>query len=115
METIKVAVPVAEGRLTAHFGHCAAFAVVDVDAETKKVLKTEELIPPPHEPGLLPKWLGERKVRLVIAGGMGRRAQELFQNGGITVVTGAPAHAPVELVTAYFAGTLQTGANGCDH
>jgi len=72
-------------------------------------------VPPPHEPGLLPPWLGQRNVNVIIAGGMGQRALTLFAQNGIQVVTGATAGSPEELVMAYLNGTLQTGANVCDH
>lgn len=51
---MKIAIPLAEGKLTMHFGHCASFALVDVDPQTKKIIKTEEVAAPPHQPGLLP-------------------------------------------------------------
>lgn len=115
METVKVAVPLAEGRLTTHFGHCASFAILTANKADRSIVSKEEVVPPPHEPGLLPRWLGEREVQLIIAGGMGTRAQELFNQRGIAVVTGAPCLTPEELVDQYLSGTLRTGANGCSH
>jgi hypothetical protein len=52
---MKFAIPIADGKLTAHFGHCKEFAMVEV--EEKQILNTEMLDPPPHEPGVLPRWL----------------------------------------------------------
>ena len=110
---MKIAIPTADGTLAMHFGHCENFTIVDV--EDNKITGTSEHVPPPHEPGVLPKWLGEMKVDVIIAGGMGQRAQQLFAANNIKVVVGAPA-APVEqLVKDYLAGTLQTGSNVCDH
>jgi predicted Fe-Mo cluster-binding NifX family protein len=54
-------------------------------------------------------------VNVVIAGGMGSRAQMLFTQNGIDVIIGATAGGPEEIVTAYLNGSLQTGANICDH
>ena len=71
--------------------------------------------PPPHEPGLLPRWLGEKGVNLIIAGGMGQRAVSLFNEQGIKVLTGAPQLALEELVAHYINQTLITGDNVCDH
>ena len=51
---MKIAIPLAEGKLTTHFGHCASFAMIDVDTETKKILKREDIAAPEHQPGLLP-------------------------------------------------------------
>ena len=57
---MRIAIPLADGKLAMHFGHCERFALVDVDPTEKKILKREDIAAPPHEPGLLPKWLAER-------------------------------------------------------
>ena len=114
-DKIKIAIPTAAGRLCQHFGHCEQFAILEVDAESHAITARQLLTPPPHEPGVLPKWLQEQEVGLVIAGGMGQRAQQLFAEKGIRVVVGAPVESPETLVTQYLAGTLATGENVCDH
>ncbi|MBN1917681.1 MAG: NifB/NifX family molybdenum-iron cluster-binding protein [Verrucomicrobia bacterium] len=112
---MKIAIPVANGKLALHFGHCEAFALIDVDPSTKTITKTETVEAPDHEPGLLPRWLHEQGATLIIAGGMGMRAQQLFVQNGIQVQVGAPCEPPEILVEAYLAGALQTGTNLCDH
>ncbi len=98
-----------------HFGHCAQFALIDADPAAGKVIRREDVEAPPHQPGLLPAWLAERGVQVVIAGGMGRRALGLFADRGIKVVVGVPADNPEKLVADYIAGTLRPGENVCDH
>jgi len=110
---MKIAIPLAEGRLTAHFGHAAEFAIIHV--ENQEIKKKELLPPPPHEPGVLPRWLHELGVGVIICGGMGQRALALFGENGIKVVTGAASLSPEELVRQYFTNTLVTGENVCDH
>ncbi|MBN1841018.1 MAG: P-loop NTPase [Deltaproteobacteria bacterium] len=110
---MKIAVPIAEGKLTAHFGHAAEFAIVHV--ENKEIKNKELLTPPAHEPGVLPIWLHELGVSVIIAGGMGQRALSLFGENGIKVLPGAPNLTPEELVQQYFSNTLVTGENVCDH
>lgn len=110
-----IAIPVAAGRLSLHFGHCEQFALVDVDNNTRRINGTTCLTPPPHEPGVLPRWLHEQGANVIIAGGMGRRAQDLFASNSIEVVVGAPADTPEAIVAAYLAGTLEAGQNVCDH
>ncbi len=110
---MKFAIPLAEGKLTAHFGHCREFALVDV--EDNEIKAKETLEPPPHEPGVLPRWLHELGTNVIIAGGMGARALDLFAQNGIKVLTGAPSLTPEELVQQYLNNTLQIGANVCDH
>ncbi len=112
---MKIAIPLVNGKLSMHFGHCETFALIDVDEENKKVTKTETLPPPPHEPGLLPRWLGEKGATMIIAGGMGQRAQDLFAEQNIGVVVGAPSGTPEEIVSAYLSGSLVSGSNTCDH
>ena len=110
---MKFAIPLAEGKLTAHFGHCREFALVDV--EDNEIKAKETLEPPPHEPGVLPRWLHELGTNVIIAGGMGARALDIFAQNGIKVLTGAPSLTPEELVQQYLNNTLQIGANVCDH
>jgi len=112
---MRIAIPLADGMLSMHFGHCEHFALVDVDLTEKKILKREDIEAPPHEPGLLPKWLAERGVNMIIAGGMGQRAQSLFAEQGIQVLVGAASETPENLISDYLAGTLRTGENICDH
>ena len=52
-----------------HFGHCERFALLDVDLDARAITVREDLTPPPHEPGVLPRWLAEQGVGLVLAGG----------------------------------------------
>ncbi len=111
---MKIAIPTANGKLAMHFGHCETFALVNVN-DDNTIAAIDTLQPPPHEPGVLPRWLGEQNVDIIIAGGMGQRAQQLFANQGIKVLVGAPAAPVKELVTSYLDGSLQTGANVCDH
>ena len=110
---LKIAIPVANGKLCMHFGHCESFVLLDT--EDKKILKSEEIEAPPHQPGLLPPWLAQKGVGLIIAGGMGQRAQNLFTEQNIKVIVGAPAESPELFVNKYFENNLQTGENACDH
>lgn len=112
---MKIAIPLADGRLAMHFGHCERFALIEADSEQKRILKRDDVAAPPHQPGLLPAWLAGRGANVIIAGGMGQRAQGLFAESGIKVVVGAPADVPERLVEAYLAGTLVSGDNVCDH
>lgn len=112
---MRIAVPLAEGKLSLHFGHCEKFALLDVDVQAKKILGRKDVDSPPHQPGLLPPWLAEQGVNLVIAGGMGQRALQIFQSHGIQVLVGASPEAPERIVGEYLAGTLKSGGNVCDH
>ncbi len=112
---MKIAIPTAGGRLCMHFGHCEQFALVDIDMDAKKIKSVEYIIPPPHEPGLYPGWLAGRGAAIIIAGGMGQKAQQFFRDYNIEVVTGAGADSPEAVVNAFMNNTLVTGPNSCDH
>jgi len=112
---MRFAVPIGEGKLAAHFGHCSHFALFDVDEVTKAIVKREVIPSPGHQPGFLPSWLAEKGVSVVIASGMGSRAQALFRENRIEVVVGALGDDPEKAVLGYMKGELATGDNICDH
>ena len=108
-----IAVPLENGILCSHFGHCQQFAIIETD---NNVVTSEiQVTPPPHEPGILPGWLAEKGVTDVIAGGMGQRAIALFNQQKINVFVGAPLKNPAELANDLINNTLAAGANYCDH
>ncbi|MGI6294917.1 MAG: iron-sulfur cluster carrier protein MrpORP [Armatimonadota bacterium] len=110
-----IALPTSDGQLCMHFGHSEKFSIFEIDPDGKRIIAKTVVIPPPHEPGLLPKWLNSEGVSVIIAGGMGQRAQELFAEAGVKVVVGAQPDDPEKVVMSYLNGDLQTGDNVCDH
>ena len=83
---MRIAIPITKGKLSAHFGHCEEFALIDVDSGQKSIQTKETVAAPDHQPGLLPRWLAEHGANVIIAGGMGMRAQNLFTEQNIEVV-----------------------------
>ncbi len=112
---MRIAIPMQGELLDPHFGHCVKFALIDVAPGTKTVISSEEIPAPEHRHGLLPLWLKERGVTLVIAGGMGAHARSLLHGASIDVISGAPAEAPAVLIQRYLDGTLETEDRLCDH
>jgi ATP-binding protein involved in chromosome partitioning len=112
---MRYAIPVSSGGLSAHFGHCEHFALFDVDEERREITGKELIPSPGHQPGLLPEWLSEQGVSVVIAGGMGSRAQGLFRQSRIQVIIGTLESDPEKAVLSYLSGILPTGENICDH
>jgi len=108
-----IAIPLENGRLCSHFGHCQQFAIIDVENNT--IIGENYIIPPPHEPGLFPLWLAEHGVTDIIAGGIGQHAVNLFMEQNIKVNTGAQSKTAKELVTDWLNNSLVTGNNACDH
>ena len=112
---MRIAIPIANGELCMHFGHCEQFALVEVDEKDETIRNTTMLQPPAHAPGVLPAWLHEQGANVIISGGMGQRAQQLFAQNNIAVVVGASGGTAEELASAYLSGTLEAGENICDH
>lgn len=112
---MRYAVPVTGGMLCPHFGHCEQFALFDVDEAKKGILKRQVVASPGHQPGFLPQWLAEQGVSVIIAGGMGSRAQELFLQNQIRVILGAMETDPERAVLSCLNGNLRIGDNVCDH
>ncbi|MGI6479255.1 MAG: NifB/NifX family molybdenum-iron cluster-binding protein [Salinivirgaceae bacterium] len=109
----KIALPMENGLLCAHFGHCQQFAIVEVN--NGKITNTQMLTPPEHVPGLYPKWVAQHGVTDVIGGGMGQKAIDLFHQQNINVFIGAPLKPAEELVNDFINNRLQLTANYCDH
>ena len=84
---MKIAVA-SEGRnITEHFGHCENFNIFYI--EDKKIVKSESIPNPGHRPGFLPNYLNDLGVGVIISGGMGSGAVDIFREKGIEVVIGA--------------------------
>jgi len=112
---MRIAIPLVGGELSPHFGHCEEFAFVDVDLENKTVLNSSTVPAPPHQPGLLPRWLVEQGVNLLIAGGIGSRARDMLEAATVEVAAGAGSAPPDAVVRAWLDGTLDLSEAGCDH
>ena len=95
-----------------HFGHTREFVIYTVKENV-----IEEVIyitPPAHQPGVLPQFLAENGVDVIITGGMGQMAIDLFQRHGIDVVLGAVGSIDVNL-NEYLGGFLTSQNNVCQH
>ena len=111
---MRIAIPVLDGVLSGHFGHPQFFAFIDLD-EQGAIVRREDIVPPPHQPGVLPGWVAQQGAKVVLVGGIGGRAVQLFEHQGVAVVTGCATDTPENLAAAYHAGTLKGGMNTCDH
>jgi predicted Fe-Mo cluster-binding NifX family protein len=112
---MRYAIPVTEGKVAGHFGHCSHFALFDVDESTKAIVNSEVIQSPGHQPGFLPAWLADEGVSVVIASGMGSRAQAIFNENHIDIVVGVLSDDPEKAVLDHIKGKLATGNNICDH
>lgn len=109
---MKIAIAMDGTRVSEHFGHCQKYAIFTV--QNSMIIRGEDLDSPGHEPGKLPRFLAEHGVNLVIAGGMGPRAIDLFHESGIDVILGASGDVDA-VAQAYIRGDLTPGQSTCHH
>jgi len=108
----KVAISTDGESVAAHFGRCQAYTIVEIADGT---IRSRELIANPgHEPGFLPGYLAERGVTCIVAGGMGPRAQGLFDQHGIETIVGISGSI-AETLQALLRGELESGESLCEH
>jgi predicted Fe-Mo cluster-binding NifX family protein len=106
---MRLAIPLAEGKLADQVNRCEEFALVDVDPHTGIVRGRRSTAVPPVETAVVPQWLADQGAQVLIVGSMGRREQGLFSDRGIRTILGAPPETPGQLVAAYVAGRLRAG------
>lgn len=95
-----------------HFGHCKEFAVYNI--ENNQTSTIDFILPPPHEPGALPKFLKEQNVNVIITGGMGAMAIKMLKERDIDVILGANGTIEANL-DAYLANNLESTGSACSH
>ena len=104
-----------KGRLSAHFGRCPFYTLVDVECDqVTSVQVIENPFFAQHVPGAVPEFIKSRNAHVMIAGGMGPRAIELFNQSGIEVITTNAQGTIEDILMAYLRGDI-TGASGCEH
>lgn len=108
-----IVIPTHNGILDPHFGHARVFTFVEI--LDNNIIKTYERTPPPHETGVLPRWAASEGATDIIAGGMGQKAIQIFNQNNINVFVGAPQLGPEELAKGLAENTIAFNANYCDH
>jgi predicted Fe-Mo cluster-binding NifX family protein len=109
-QKMKIAVASDNGNVTGHFGHCESFMIFDT--EGKKIVKTEAVANPGHKPGFLPNFLNDMGVNVIISGGMGGGAVDIFNEKGIEVVIGVSGTA-ADSAALYLDGKLESTGSIC--
>lgn len=107
---MRLAIAAENNQVSAHFGHCEGFSIYNIT--DGKVESNEFIANPGHQPGFLPVYLKEANVNLIIAGGMGERAQMLFAQNGIDVIVGASGSCE-DALNQYLSGNLQSKGEFC--
>ena len=108
---MKIAIPDDNGTVSSHFGRCPRFTVVELSG--KEIISKELVESPGHNPGLLPDFFNNLNIDTVIAGGMGMRARELFEQKNIDVLLGVSGSVD-DTIKSIIEGTLKRGNSSCE-
>lgn len=109
---MRIAIASSDQKIAQHFGHCTHFHLFDI--VNQDITKQHLLENPGHQPGVLPKFLAQQGVSIIISGGMGGKAIELFQKHNIAVVLGANGQVK-DVIQAFLHGELESNEEPCGH
>ena len=107
---MKAAISTDGDYVSMHFGRCPSFTVVDI--ENGKIINREIIVNPGHHPGFLPKYLHKNGVECIITGGMGMKAQDLFNQHNIEQIVGISGKVE-DVIDQLVNGTLASGESFC--
>ena len=107
---MKIAVAAMGKEVAVHFGHCENFILFD--CADGKIVSEESIQNPGHKPGFLPNFLGDKGAEVIISGGMGGGAVDIFNERNIEVVVGVQGDAR-EAVETYLKGELKSTGSVC--
>ncbi len=111
-----IAIPVdADNMLDAHFGHASGFAFFVVDTKKKIVVESKTLMPPAHEPGVIPTWIAAQGTHVLLTGGLGESARKILVDKGVDVVIGVATDNSEKVAEDYMNDTLNIAGNQCNH
>jgi predicted Fe-Mo cluster-binding NifX family protein len=102
------------GQVSGHFGRCPYYVLAEVNGDA--VIGSRVVANPYfdlHRPGVMPRFIRDLGVDVIIAGGMGPRAIDMFHGFGIDVATGTTG-AVEEVLGAYLRGEHR-GVVPCAH
>ncbi|MDM8534198.1 NifB/NifX family molybdenum-iron cluster-binding protein [Clostridiaceae bacterium HSG29] len=108
---MKMAIATVSNQVSGHFGHCDGFTVYTIN--DNKVISKEFLQSPTHQTGVLPKFLADNDVNSIVAGGMGKRAQDIFNSFNIDVIVGVSGDID-QVVETYLKSELKSTNSICD-
>ncbi len=107
---MKIAVAAMGTTVAGHFGHCENFILFDT--EDGRIVAEESIPNPGHRPGFLPNFLADRGATVIIAGGMGGGAVDIFNERNVEVIVGVQGEARTAVET-YLKGELVSTGSVC--
>jgi len=107
---MKIAVACMGTVVAGHFGHCENFMLFD--AENGKIVNEVSIPNPGHRPGFLPNFLADQGAQVIISGGMGGGAVDIFNERNVEVIVGVQGDAKAA-VEQYLKGELESTGSVC--
>ena len=104
--TMKIAIPMAGGKFSEHFGGAGQFLIFDADSKSATAGVGELHSAPEHKPGSLPEWIAAQKVDAVIVSAIGERALLMLADAGIETYLSGGESDPDGLAAACLQGKL---------
>lgn len=108
---MKIAISTDSEKVSEHFGRCPEFTIVEI--KDNKIKNKKIIENPGHMTGFLPKFFKEKNINCVIAGGAGFRAQELFKQFGIKLITGIQGNID-NVIKEFIKKELKQGEDLCN-
>lgn len=99
-----------------HFGRCPYYIVVEVDdkGQVGKITSYENRGAGTHQVGDMPSFIKSLGADVIVAGGMGPRAIDFFQQLNIQPITGASGTVR-RVIEQLLNSEMETEAEPCDH
>lgn len=107
---MKIAVAAMGTQVAGHFGHCENFILFDT--ADGKITESVSIPNPGHKPGFLPNFLADKGANVIISGGMGGGAVDIFNERGVEVIVGVQGEAQTAVET-YLKGELVSTGSIC--
>lgn len=107
---MKIAISTDGDFVSAHFGRCPSFTIIDIDGE--EIKERFVVANPGHQPGFIPQFLHEKGAKTIVCGGMGMRAISIFEEYGIKTVVGISGKVD-DVIDQIKKGTLKGGESLC--
>lgn len=109
---MKIVVAADANMVSGHFGHCKDFIFFETEGD--KIINQTVVGNPGHKPGFLPNFLADKGANVIISGGMGGGAVDIFNERNVEVIIGAEGDAKTN-VEEYLKGNLKSTGSVCHH
>lgn len=112
---MRIAIPILNGRLNAHFGQSGVFRVFTINGQPPTIAGFTDVTCPDGQQGCgrLGGFLKAQQVDVVLVGGIGTGAMQHLNQAGLEVVSGVGNLTSEQLVADYIAGKLVSAGVTC--